>query len=170
MDKPEIICSYLKKNSIDYEIKIFNFSNGFYIEKDGERIFKLIKYNNFYKYNNKTLNKLAQIIYLQTEKLYKDYTNKKKCLYYNYKNLELNSDRSIIYNFNKTQIYIKGYKPNKHGQYIYFIVYLIKIKYYNKLRYKYKINTYNFKYKKYRIFIPNKYEIAYNSNYFLILI
>jgi hypothetical protein len=88
----------------------------------------------------------------------------------NIRNIYLNNHcESIRFNESNTYILII------YGQHPYKNVYEISISYINMLKYKLKNSQWRFKmpsskYCSRKVFIPNKYELLYNSNYFFILV
>jgi hypothetical protein len=108
----------------------------------------------------------GKIYVINTKKLYKNYYIKYKRIYYD--NIDLNKELYIQYNFKKD--YIGFIRFNNHGNKV--ISYIINIKYYNKFIYKfydkYRYSNDYLKYTKYKIYILNKYELLYYSNYLLI--
>ena len=121
--------------------------------------------------------KNLEINYIDTLKVSRSYIDKYKRIYIDY-----NKNKFIQYNLNKN--YLLFISPSN----LYFSVldvnYQINIIYINKLIYKLynqhrrqnnlylkflrNICLYRLKYTNCKIFIPNKYELLYYSNYFLI--
>ncbi len=190
----EIICSYFKMDTKDDESKFvvnnFNSRKGFKIQKNNEYIFQYVCYYDTYIYMNffiknveifkaKRFYKNLEIYYIDTAKILRDYINKYKRIFLNY-----HKNKYIEYNLKKNCLLFisyRNYYMNVHD-----INYQINIIHINKLIYKFcnkhriqdkikfknvwHISFWRANYTNCKIFIPNKYELLYNSNYFLIYI
>ena len=188
----EIICSYFKMDTKDDESKFvvnnFNSHNGFNIQKNKEYIFQYVFYYDTYIYMDffiknveifkaKRFYKNLEIYYIDTLKILRNYRDRLKRIF-----LNSNKNKIIQYNLNKN--YLLFISPSN----LYFSVldvnYQINIIYINKLIYKFynkhrrQNNLYLksirnsslncLKYNNCKIFISNKHELLYYSNYFLI--
>ena len=185
--RAEIICSYLQMNNKDdeYKLVITNFiSEGFKITKNEQKFFEynnsliMIFYVNELVFIEKRYYKNLEIYYIDTLKILRDYRDRLKRIF-----LNSNKNKFIQYNLNKN--YLLFISPSN----LYFSVldvnYQINIIYINKLIYKLynqhrrQNNLYlksirnsslnRLKYNNCKIFIPNKHELLYYSNYFLII-
>jgi hypothetical protein len=171
----EIICSYLKMNNKDDEFKsLFNYPT-FIITQNNYKIFEFRRFhcNDYYMIfymksviiNRKRFYKNGKkMYYIETKKLEKDYLRRYKKIYYS--NIELNKYSIIQYSFKKKYLLFMGYINTIKN-----INYLIYIRYRKRLIYKFRDGPFNisFKYTNCKILSPNKYELLYYSNYFLII-
>jgi hypothetical protein len=164
------VLSYLNHIKKEYRISHENKSS-FSIRKNKKIQFKCIKDYHITIYNNikkivKIISPYLGILYIATEKIYKckDY----KFLYYKKNNsIGLNNKLLIRYNIKKTHIIISFFNCSKRMKYEFYIKYYKNLKYKTHNNFYYEANMHT-KYIKHRIFINNKYELLYSSNFFII--
>jgi len=167
--RAKIICSYFKMNNKDDKFKISKTARGFSITKNNEKCFDygcndlytdMIYYINNLLIKRKQIYKIYRIINIETSKIKRNYECTLKEIYYN------NMSGFIQYTFKKNTIVFLSYTN--------YIQYRIDIEYSNKFIYKFhgidKWGLNRSKYTNYKILIPNKYELLYYSNYFLVFL
>ena len=173
----EIVLSYLQvyDKTAKYEI-IYNeiykdeddiicWPREYCITKNGEKIYEYhthLKILYYLKNISKAVNNMLKLIYIQTNKKKINYRENYKYLFYD----GINRYKNICYEI----ISKKNERINiKMGN----TVCIIKYTYFNKRKYKERYyissNGQYLKYTKNLIFISNKYELLYYSNYFLIM-
>ena len=166
----KIICSYLKMNNKVDTFKILLNTYGFIITQNNHKLFEYINesyyiYISFYipysLYKCKIINPNKQIFYIRNPKIIRDYKEKYVSIFNN--NL-YDKNNFIKYNLNKNYIYFYISINN-----VYFNLPIKKIRC-NKFIFKIKNYVNSLfcgpMYINYKIFIPNKYELLYYSNYF----
>jgi hypothetical protein len=169
MINPNNILSYFVKDITDLnEKKLYRV----YIDYYG---FLTICYNNNIIYYRKSyiienyitnINKLNKS-FVKTTKIFKDFANKFKRLYYKLK-FKYDNQRSIVYYYHLKKYLLKHnicYNLKTYNRI------KIRIIYYNMYKYKYKMYELNKKYKfKSNILFMNKYELNYINTFFRLYI